>query len=168
MTTNLAFDFTVDKTKNTIFITREFLAELSLVWDAFTKQEILDQWGAPEPWIIKTKYMRFEEGGRRLYSMTSPEGQEHWSIQEFTSISPTSNFKMLTNFSDKDGNINSGFQSSENNLDFSEADGVTTVKITIKYATPAILEMMIEKGFREGFTMTMNNLEDLLKTLSKK
>jgi len=168
MTTNLAFDFTVDKTKNTIFITREFLAELSWVWDAFTKQEILDQWGAPEPWIIKTKYMRFEEGGRRLYSMTSPEGQEHWSIQEFTSISPTNNFKMLTNFSDRDGNISSGFQSSENNLDFSEADGVTTVKITIKYATPAILEMMIEKGFREGFTMTMNNLEDLLKTLSKK
>ena len=75
---------------------------------------------------------------------------------------------MLTNFSDKDGNISTGFQSSQNNLDFSEANDITTVKITIKYATLAILEMMIEKGFREGFTMTMNNLENLLTTLSKK
>ena len=168
MTSDLFFDFTVDKTKNTVFITREFAAELSLVWDAFTKQEILDQWGAPEPWVVKTKYMRFEVGGRRLYSMVSPEGQEHWAIQEFTSISPISNFKMLTNFSDKDGNMNLGFQSSENNLKFSEINGITTVKITIKYASLAILEMMIEKGFREGFTMTMTNLENLLKTLSKR
>ncbi len=162
MNNNLKFDFTVDKTTNTVFIIREFSAELSLVWDAFTKQEILDQWGAPEPWITKTKFMNFEVGGRRLYVMESPEGQEHWSIQEFTSISPTTNFKMLTNFSDKDGNTNTEFQSSENNVDFSEVNGITTVRITIKYATPAILEMMIEKGFREGFTMILNNLEKLL------
>jgi uncharacterized protein YndB with AHSA1/START domain len=168
MSTSLQFDFTVDKAKNTISILREFSAGLSLVWDAFTKQEILDQWGAPEPWIVKTKYMNFKIGGRRLYSMESPEGQEHWSIQEFTSISPKTNFKMLTNFSDRDGNINTEFNSSENNLEFSEANGITTVRITIKYATPAVLEMMIEKGFREGFTMTMNNLEKLLTTLSEK
>lgn len=168
MTTTLGFDFTVDKGKNTVFITREFAAGLPLVWDAFTKQEILDQWGAPEPWKAKTKEMNFEVGGRRVYSMVSPEGQEHWSIQEFTSISPITNFKMLTNFSDPDGNINSGIKSSENNLDFSEADGITTVKVTIKYATPAVLEMMIEKGFKQGYSMTMNNLENLLTTLSKK
>jgi len=168
MINNLQFDFTVDKERNTVFITREFSAERSLVWDAFTKQEILDQWGAPAPWVIKTKYMKFQPGGRRLYSMTSPEGQQHWSIQEFTSITPESNFQMLTNFADQDGNINSAFQSSENNLDFSEANGITTVRITIKYAAPAVLEMMIEKGFREGFTLTMTNLEKLLATLSGK
>ena len=160
---NLVFDFTVDKTKNTVFITRQFDAELSLVWDAFTNPRILDQWGAPAPWKTTTKFMQFEVGGRRLYAMSGPEGQEHWSIQEFTSITPTSNFKMLTNFSDKDGNINTGFESSQNNLDFSETNGITTVNISIKYASPAVLEMMIEKGFREGFTMTMNNLEKLLK-----
>ena len=32
---NLLFDFTVDKAKKTIFITREFAADLDLVWDAF-------------------------------------------------------------------------------------------------------------------------------------
>lgn len=49
MKNNLLFDFTADKTAKTVFITREFDAELSLVWDAFTKQEILDQWSAPAP-----------------------------------------------------------------------------------------------------------------------
>jgi uncharacterized protein YndB with AHSA1/START domain len=57
---NLLFDFTVDKSTKTVFITKEFDAELSLVWDAFTKQEILDQWWAPKPWESKTKVMNFE------------------------------------------------------------------------------------------------------------
>lgn len=166
MNRNLLFDFTADKTTNTIHIKREFDAELSLVWDAFTKKEILDQWGAPEPWVARTKSMDFIVGGRRLYAMYSPEGQEHWSVQDFTSISPKTNIKYISGFSDKNGNVNPEFYGSENNLDFSEVNGVTTVSISIKYKTLAILEMMIEKGFREGFTMTMNNLEKLLATLS--
>ena len=165
---NLFFDFTVDKPAQSIFITREFNAGLPLVWDAFTKQEILDQWGAPAPYVVKTKEMNFEEGGRRVFSMTSPEGNQRWSLQEYTSISPKTNFKMLTNFCDQDGNINSGLKSSENNLDFSESEGITKVNISIKYATPEILEMMIANGFKEGYTMTMNNLENLLASLSNK
>ncbi len=50
---SLLFDFTVDKATKTVFVTKEFAAELSLVWDAFTKQEILDQWWAPKPWMSK-------------------------------------------------------------------------------------------------------------------
>lgn len=172
MKNSLLFDFTVDKTANTVFITREFAAELSLVWDAFTTKEILDQWGAPEPWTAKTKHMNFEVGGRRFYSMCSPEGQEHWSIQDYTSISPKTNFKYISGFSDKAENIDPEFYGSENDLDFSEAHGtdnyrVTTVRQTIKYKTPAILEMMIAKGFREGVTMTLNNLENLLTNLTQ-
>ena len=46
MKDNLLFDFTVDKPTKTVFVNREFSASLSLVWDAFTKQENLDQWWA--------------------------------------------------------------------------------------------------------------------------
>ena len=168
MKNNLLFDFTADKATNTISINREFAAELSLVWDAFTKQEILDQWGAPEPWTAQTISMDFKVGGRRFYKMASPEGQEHFSVQDYTSISPKTNLNYISNFADKEGNANPEFKGSENNLDFSEANGVTTVRITIKYETLAVLEMMSEKGFKEGFTMTMNNLENLLTTLSQR
>ena len=70
---NLLFDFTVDKATATIHVTREFAADLDLVWDAFTKAEILDQWMGPKPWRVQTKEMDFREGGRWLYAMISPE-----------------------------------------------------------------------------------------------
>ncbi len=167
MNTSLLFDFTVDKSTSTVFVTREFEADQASVWDAFTKQEILDQWWAPKPWISKTKYMNFEVGGRRFYAMCGPDGQEHWGTQEFTDISPTRNFKMITVFTDKDENRNNDLPSSEWNLDFSEADGITTVSISIKHKTLASLEQIINMGFQGGFTMTLEYLSQLLTTLKK-
>lgn len=111
--------------------------------------------------------MDFKVAGRRFYKMVSPDGQEHFSVQDYTSISPMTNLQYISGFSDKDQHINPAFYGSENNLDFSEANGITTVRISIKYTTLAVLEMMIEKGFREGFTMTLDKLEKLLATLSQ-
>ncbi|HYG17254.1 MAG TPA: SRPBCC domain-containing protein, partial [Bacteroidia bacterium] len=105
MKNNLLMDFTVDKTTKTVFVTKEFAADLDLVWDAFTKKEILDQWWAPKPYISRTKHMDFKPGGRRFYAMVSPEGQENWSVQKYTSISPKTNFKYLSAFADKDENL---------------------------------------------------------------
>ena len=166
MKNDLLLDFTVDKTTKTVFFNREFAANLSLVWDAFTKQEILDQWWAPKPWASKTKFMNFEVGGRRFYAMVSPEGQERWSIQKFTSISPKTNFKMSNAFADKDENPE--LPGSDWDLNFSEQNGTTKVSITIKNESLARLEKMIEMGFKEGYSMTMKNLEEVLATLSKK
>ena len=164
MTTNLLFDFTVDKTTKTVVITREFNANLSLVWDAFTKAEILDQWVAPKPWLSKTKYMDFKVGGRRFYAMVSPEGQERWSVQEYTSITPKTNFKMFNTFADKDENRE--LPGSNWDYHFSEQNGITKVSIIIKNESLDRMEKMIEMGFVEGFKMTINNLENLLATLS--
>lgn len=158
-------DFTVDKTTKTVTFSREFDADLSLVWDAYTKQEILDQWWAPKPWTSKTKVMDFEVGGRRFYAMVSPEGQEHWSIQKYTSISPKTNFKLLNAFADKDENPE--LPGSEWDLNFSEQNGKTTVRISIYNESLVRLEKMLEMGFKEGTAMTMKNLEELLATLSQ-
>jgi uncharacterized protein YndB with AHSA1/START domain len=166
MKNNLLFDFTVDKAAKTVFVSKEFAAGLSLVWDAFTKQEILDQWWAPKPWVSKTKFMDFKVGGRRFYAMVGPEGQEHWSIQEFTSVTPKTNFKMLNAFADNDANPD--LPGSEWDLDFSEQNGITKVSITIYNDSIERMENMIEMGFQGGFTMTLNYLENLLQTLSQR
>jgi uncharacterized protein YndB with AHSA1/START domain len=159
-------DFTVDKTTKTVSFSREFNADLSLVWDAYTKQEILDQWWGPKPWTSKTKFMNFEVGGRRFYAMVSPEGQEHWSIQTYTSISPKTNFKLLNAFADKDENPE--LPGSEWDLTFSEQNGKTTVQISIYNESLVRLERMLEMGFKEGTAMTLKNLEALLATLSQR
>jgi len=166
MKNNLLFDFTVDKATKKVLITREFDADLSLVWDAFTKPEILDQWVAPKPWTSKTKFMDFKVGGRRFYAMVSPEGHERWLIQKYTSISPKTNFKMFNAFADKDEYLE--LPGSDWDYTFSEQNGKTTVRITIYNESLARMEKMIEMGFKEGFTMSMTNLENLLATLSKK
>jgi uncharacterized protein YndB with AHSA1/START domain len=158
-------DFTVDKTTKTVTFSREFDADLSLVWDAYTKQEILDQWWAPKPWTSKTKFMDFEVGGRRFYAMVSPEGAEHWSIQKYTSISPKTNFKLLNAFADKDENPE--LPGSEWDLTFSEQNGKTTVRVSIYNESLARLEKMIDMGFKEGTAMTQKNLDELLATLSQ-
>jgi uncharacterized protein YndB with AHSA1/START domain len=162
---NLQFDFTVDKSAKTVYITREFNAELPLVWDAFTKQEILDQWWAPKPYMSKTKSMDFKVGGRRFYAMVSPDGQENWQIQDYTSISPKTNFKYFSVFADKDENPH--LPGSNWDLSFSEQDGITRVSITINNDSLERMEKMIEMGFKEGITMTLNELENLLLKLKK-
>ncbi len=163
---DLLFEFTLDKSKKTALITREFDAGLSLVWDAFTKAEILDQWVAPKPWTSKTKYMDFKVGGKRFYAMVSPEGLERWAIQEYISITPKTSFKMYNAFADKDENPE--LPGSEWDYHFSEENGKTTVHITIYNESLARMEKMIEMGFTEGFKMSMFNLENLLTILSKK
>ncbi|UZR96315.1 SRPBCC family protein [Chondrinema litorale] len=158
---SLLFDFTVDKAAKTVFITREFNAELPLVWEAFTNKEILDQWWAPKPFISKTKLMDFKEGGRRFYVMLSPEGEElGWQIQDYTSISPKTNFKFFNVFADKDETPH--LPGSNWDLNFSEHNGVTSVSITIYNDSLERMERMIEMGFKEGFTQTLDALETLL------
>lgn len=167
MKNNLLFDFTFDKPTKTAYVTKEFAAELSLVWDAFTKQEILDQWWAPKPYVSKTIKMDFKEGGRRFYAMVSTEGVEiGWHIQDYTSITPKTNFKFLSVFADKDENP---FLPGSNwDLNFSEHKGITKVNITIKNDSLERMEKMIEMGFKEGFTATLNELENLVSTLKNK
>ncbi len=166
MKNDLLFDFTLDKATKTVVITREFDAELDLVWDAFTTAELLDQWTAPLPWTSKTKYMHFVVGGKRFYAMVSPEGLERWSIQEYTSITPKTHYQLYNAFADEDENPQ--LPGSEWDYKFSEQDGITKVYITIFNESFERMEKMIEMGFKEGFTMSMSNLESLLARLSKR
>ncbi|MBS1558876.1 MAG: SRPBCC domain-containing protein [Bacteroidetes bacterium] len=163
---NLQFDFTVNKETKTVYVIREFAAPLDLVWDAWTKPEILDQWWAPQPFASKTKHMDFKVGGRRFYAMVSPDGQEGWVIQKYTSISPKTNFKIFNAFADKDENPE--LPGSNWDINFIEQSGKTKVSIAIYNESLARLEKMIEMGFKEGITMTLSSLEKLLTTLSSK
>ena len=111
--------------------------------------------------------MDFKVGGRRFYKMTSSEGQEYYSVQDFTSITPKTNYQYISGFSDKDETINPELHGSESNLDFREANGVTTLRMTMKYKDIATLELMANDRFKEGIKMTLNIVEQILATFSK-
>src|SRR5688572_8070047 len=159
-------DFTVNKETKTVTITAEFDAERDLVWDAYTKPELLDQWWAPKPYSSRTKVMEFREGGRRFYAMVSPDGQERWAVQKYTSITPKTNFKIFNAFADKDENLE--LPGSEWDLNFIEQGGTTKVSISIYNESLERLERMVAMGFKEGTAATFDNLKELLAQLSQK
>ena len=162
----MQMDFIVDKQTKTVSITKEFAYNLSLVWDAYTRAELLDQWWAPKPFTSRTKVMDFKVGGRRFYAMVSPEGDERWAVQKYTSITPKTNFKFLNAFADADENPE--LPGSDWDFNFSEQDGRTKVSVSIYNESLERLERMIEFGFREGTMAQLQNLEELLASLSQK
>lgn len=160
----MEMEFVVNKETKTVTITKEFEAGLALVWDAYTKAELLDRWWAPKPFASRTKVMDFVVGGRRFYAMVSPEGQERWVVQRYKSITPKSNFQFFNTFADADENLE--LPGSDWDLNFSEQDGKTTVHVSIYNESLERLERMIEFGFREGTMAQLQNLEELLARFS--
>lgn len=167
MSYHLAFDFKVNKENHTITVKRQFAAELPLVWDAYTKSEILDQWWAPKPWKARTKTMDFREGGHWHYAMVGPEGQEHWARADFKNIQVRKKFTGLDAFADAEGNINPSLPQSTWDLSFSDQAELTQVDIHITYSDLAQMEASIQMGFKEGFTMALEGLDELLLKLKK-
>ena len=97
--------------------------------------------------------------------MVSPEGQERWIIQEYTAITPKTNFKLYNAFADKDENPE--LPGSEWDYTFSEQNGNTKVSITIYNESLERMEKVMD-GFKQGMAITMTNLHNLLASLSRK
>src|SRR5258708_6383906 len=152
MSNILAFDFSVNKENKTITVKREFAAELSLVWAAYTKSEILDQWWAPKPWKARTKTMDFREGGHWHYAMVGPKGEEHWALVNYETIqsrliSGQKKFTGVDAFADEDGKVNKDLPQSKWEVTFAHKGEITLVEYHIAYDDLAQLETIIQMGF---------------------
>ncbi len=168
MKNKLLFDFTVNKENNTINIKREFASELPLVWDAFTKQEILDQWWAPEPFQNKTKILDFKEGGMWHYAMVSPENKMHWNRFDYERIEVQKMFTGWDGFCDEEGTfVETEFSRIHWKNSFNNNSENTIVNVTLTLDSLEDLEKIIKMGFKEGFTAGLNQLDKLLLALNK-
>jgi uncharacterized protein YndB with AHSA1/START domain len=160
-------DFLVNKEAQTVEITREFDAERDLVWDAYTKQELLDQWWAPKPLTSDTVAMDFEVGGRRFYAMVMPDGTRRWAVQRYTSITPKDEFKFFNAFADENENVQ--LPGSDWTFTFTENGDKTTVHVSIYNESRERMEMILADGnFQKGSESQLENLRELLARLSAK
>ena len=159
-------EFVVNKEAKTVEITQDFDAPRDLVWDAYTKPELLDKWWAPKPLTSRTTAMDFEVGGRRFYAMVMPDGQERWAVQKYTSITPKSNFKFFNAFSDENENLQ--LPGSDWDFNFTENGDKTTVHVAIYNESLERMErIMADGGFQKGTEAQLQNLEELLNKLSQ-
>lgn len=164
MNKNLLMNFEVDKATNSIHVKREFDAPRDLVWKAWTEPEILDEWWAPKPWKTETKSMDFRNGGSWMYAMCGPEGEKHWCLTSYSSVLPKTAFTSNDAFCDENGAVNTDLPQSTWEHRFSESGARTLVTIGISFASPEDLEAIIKMGFREGFTMGLENLDQWIRS----
>ncbi|SCY92606.1 SRPBCC family protein [Flavobacterium caeni] len=159
---NAMMDFSVDRENNKVHVKRNFAAGRDKVWAAWTQSEILDLWWAPKPWTAQTKSQEFRVGGRWLYAMVSPEGEEHWSFADYQSIDAKNSFSGKDGFCDESGNVNTDWPQSLWLVTFVDDGPHTAVAISITYPSLTDLEKTLEMGFQEGFTMGLGNLDEWL------
>lgn len=167
MKNNLQFDFLVDKEKNTITFRKEFEAGRPLVWDCYTKAELLVQWFAPQPLTTKSKSMEFKEGGHWHYAMVEPNGTSHWGWTEFLTINPIDFYAALDGFCNEAGELNSALPRAEWRVTFTDKGENAMVETVITYQSINDLEIILQMGMKEGLTATLERLDDLLLTLKK-
>ena len=167
MRNNFQFDFLVDKEKNTITIKREFGGNCQLLWDCYTKSELLDQWFAPKPLTTKTKSMNFKEGGYWLYAMIEPNGTAYWGRMDYLKIKPIEYYSALDAFCDENGNFNPELPRATWDVSFTELGENALVQSVVTYRSLADLEAVIQMGVKDGMTLTLEKLDDLLLTLKK-
>lgn len=167
MKPNLQFDFLVDKDNNTLTIRREFAAPRSLVWDCYTKSELLDQWFAPKPFTTKTKSMDFREGGHWHYAMVAPDRKEYWGWTDYLTIVPVEKYTSVDAFSNEVGEINEELPRADWVVSFRDLAQHALVETVVTYKSLEDLEIVVRMGMEAGMTSTLERLDDLLLTLNR-
>lgn len=102
--------FNQDEDSASVYVMKIYNADVSKVWDYFTKCEMLDLWWAPKPWKCETKSQEFKNGGTWLYSMVGPEGERHYAQVKYGEITEHRSFDGTDSFCDENGNANPIFR----------------------------------------------------------
>jgi uncharacterized protein YndB with AHSA1/START domain len=151
-----------------LVITRVFDAPRELVWKAWTDPEHLVRWWGPKGYTSPACKIDLRVGGKYLFCMRSPEGQEYWSTGVYREIVPMERIVCTDSFADKDGNVvppsHYGFDDSfppelEVTVTFEEQDGRT--KMTLRHVGMPAGDMseMAGAGWNESFDKLAESLK---------
>ena len=142
-----------------IVMTRILNAPRNLVFDAFTKPELIRRWLlGPDGWSMPTCEVDFREGGSFRYVWRNDDdGQQFGLHGVFREIRPVQRIVHAENFDEPwypgDAIVTT---------DFTENDGATTVTMTILYETRDVRDMAIQSGMEKGVARSYERLADLL------
>ncbi|WP_217451975.1 SRPBCC family protein [Mucilaginibacter humi] len=106
--------------------------------------------------------MDFKVGGTWLYYMAGPEGDKHYCRVDFTEITPGKSFSATASFCDEEGNINKDFALMYWENNFSATATGSKADIKLSFDSEANMAQIVGMGFKEGFTMGLGNLDELL------
>lgn len=148
--------------ENGIFVMKVYKADVSTLWDYFTKSELLDQWWAPKPWQCETDKMDFRENGTWLYAMKGPTGEKHFGVVGYGEITPHRSIASTDAFADDKGMVRTDLPQTSWLIGFTGIDEGTKMTFNLSFNSAEEMKRIIEMGFEEGFKMGLNQLEDLV------
>ena len=152
-------------------ITRVFDAPRELVWKAWTDPAYASQWWGPKGFTTPVCKMDFRVGGKYLFCMRSPDGQDHWTAGEYHEIVPQQKIVSSMYFSDADGNkVDPASLGIEHEADDDVYDVVTfedigngQTKLTL--IGNETMENAKESGQVEGWNQILDKVAAVVETL---
>ena len=88
-----------------LVVERVFDAPRELVWRAWTECEHFMRWYGPPGFTLPSCEIDFRVGGRLLFGMRSPDGQEYWTTGVYREIEPPERFVYTDTMADGEGNV---------------------------------------------------------------
>lgn len=141
-----------------IVMTRVFDAPRRLVFDAFTKPELLKRWLTGTPgWTLAVCEIDLRVGGSFRYLWRGPAGEEMGMRGAFREITPPDRIVSTEKF-------DQAWYPGEavGTVVFTEQGGKTTLTQTIVYQSREAREIVLKSPMEGGVSMSYNQLADLL------
>lgn len=154
--------FNKDFDTASIYLMNVYKEDVAIVWDYFTKPELLDQWWAPKPWKCETRKLDFREGGTWNYAMVGPENERHFAGVNYQEITFHRSISCSDFFTDENGNLNTAFPSVNWLIGFTGVEEGTKLTVNIHFNSENDMKQILEMGFEEGFKTGLNQLSELL------
>jgi len=142
-------------TPKQIVLTRVFNAPRMLVFDAFTKPELLRRWFGPRGWSLVVCKVDFRVGGGFRFVLRSPEGNQMGMRGTYCEIDAPYRTVHRESFDDLPGE-------SEVTTDLTERDRTTVLTATITYTSQEIRDAVIRSGMEHGAAESYDRLAELL------
>jgi uncharacterized protein YndB with AHSA1/START domain len=152
-----------DVEHKTLTVKREFEASRERLWRAWSDVDLLSKWWGPREWPTTTKSFDFSPGGHWHYYMTGPDGTQAWGWLDYQTVDAPNSFTADDSFSDEQGGKSSELPHTHWHVSL-DGDAPTTLVTTLKFATEADLQKIIDMGFEAGYTESLDKLEESLET----
>jgi uncharacterized protein YndB with AHSA1/START domain len=139
-----------------IVLTRVFDAPRHLVFEAFSKPELLKRWFGPRGWSLVVCEVDFRVGGGFRFVLRGPNGKEMGMRGVYREIVPPERSVHMESFDDYPG------EQSEVTAVFVEAEGKTMFTATVRYSSREVRDAVLKSGMEHGAAETYDRLEELL------
>ena len=142
-------------TDREIVLTQAFDAPRRMVFDAFTKPELLKRWFGPRGWSLVVCEVDLKVGGTFRFVMRREDGREMGMRGVYREIVPPERSVHMESFDDYPGE-------SQVTTVLVEQGGKTTLTATVLYESREIRDAVIQSGMEHGAAESYDKLAELL------